>query len=180
MERASRVAASRYVTVDQEWPAEQMAMSWFGKKVCALAKDRLLGNQALPHIPSLSPGWVNSLTAISSPTSLNHYQCNFNTNFNTSPSAVRSYIIFPIRGQAKCFITFHQLTLPVLTSGGFVLFLQGSDRMLLTHGTKALSAAGTRHRVGVKLPALQAVNGLGSDTLMMWVVEMRLQHHLTV
>lgn len=161
--------------VDQEWPAEQMAMSWFGKKVCSLAKDRLLGNQALPHVPSLPPGWVSSLTAISSPTSLNHYQCNI-----TSPSAVTLYIIFPIRGQAKCFITFHQLTLPVLTSGGFVHFLQGSDCMLLTHGTKAPSAVGTRHRVGVKLPALQAVNCLGSDTLMMWVVEMRLQHHLTM
>lgn len=35
-------------------------------------------------------------------------------------------------------------------------------------------------RVGVKLPALQAVNDLGSNMLVVWVVEIRLQRHLAM
>jgi len=52
--------------------------------------------------------------------------------------------------------------------------------MLPTRGRKLPSVAVKTAHVGVKLPALQAVNDLGSDMLIMWVVELHLQRHLAV
>ena len=52
--------------------------------------------------------------------------------------------------------------------------------MLPTPGRKVPSVAEKITRVGVKLPALQAVNDLGSDMLIVWVVEAGLQRHVPV
>lgn len=52
--------------------------------------------------------------------------------------------------------------------------------MLPTRGRKVPSVVEKAYHVGVKLPALQAINDLGSDTLIMWVVKLRLQRHLAV
>lgn len=50
--------------------------------------------------------------------------------------------------------------------------------MLPTRGRKVPYRAEKTHGVDVDLPALQAVNDLGNDMLIVWVVEVRLQRHL--
>lgn len=78
-------------------------------------------------------------------------------------------------------VLYYQVTLPDLTKQRvFGRFSQGTDWVLPTRGRKVPSLAGKTKRVGVKLPALQAVDDLGSDMLIMWVVEIRLQCDLAM
>lgn len=103
---------------------------------------------------------------ISSPASFQHS--------TAMPTALGCAWLCPKLGeQGWCF--YYQVTLLDLRKQRvFGRLAQGTDWVLPTHGSKVPSLAGKTKRVGAKLPALQAGDDLGSDTPIMWVVEIRL------
>lgn len=115
-------------------------------------------------------GLVELAKDVSSPASLQHLQ------YSTAiPTALGCAWLCPKLGkQGWCF--YYQVTLLDLRKQRvFGRLAQGTDWVLPTCGRKVPSLAGKTKRVGVKLPALQAVDALGSDMPIMWVVEIRLQ-----